>query len=228
MCDFNKILGTDGIIRLASGDESGNIAFWNLATRTFIYAISQAHNAQILCLRWLGPGTSFLASVASGENQVKIWEMKKFRFLKTLADGNGDMITSMEVLSNGALVTGSTDANIKLWDINTVQSKSYDLQRQVNDLKELPNGKLAVLTIDDDTILTFDFDSEQSSLFSISASSVTLFGAAVIKQNVMAFSDSSSLYFFDFNEELTPPVPTSPYTLKSLVYSPIGILLSSL
>lgn len=130
---------------LASGSDDTNIGIWNPFNYTRVAQIQYAHEEGVRCVKWLGTNSGYLASTGYDDSIIKIWEIATFRFVKRLR-GHSDTVTCLDVLSSGALVSGSVDKNVRVWDLDTAQIvNSYSNPSNVQNIKQISNGILAVV-----------------------------------------------------------------------------------
>jgi WD40 repeat protein len=101
----------------------------------------RGHTSSIWSLAALPDNT--LASGYSDEQAIKIWDMVDGKQLKTLSGHS--WVTSLVVLLDNRLASGSQDTNIKIWDIiDGKQLKTLIGHTHfVTSLAILPNNKLA-------------------------------------------------------------------------------------
>ena len=128
----------------ASASTDLSIAIWNPYTHELIKQIFQAHEYTIMCL--LNLGSNYLASGAD-DNLINIWETLTYTFVRRLA-GHKDNVYSIDILSNGNLVSGSLDKYVGIWNPSSGQLLGYyepPFQTQVNSVKQLDNGLVAVV-----------------------------------------------------------------------------------
>lgn len=104
---------------MASGFNDSNIEIWNTSNFTRVGFIQYAHDARITCIKWLGPDSGFFAS-AGDDFVIKIWDTRTFKFLRRL-NGHSSRVNSLDVLSDGRLVSASSDHTMIIWNLNTAQ-----------------------------------------------------------------------------------------------------------
>lgn len=131
---------------LASGSKDTSIGIWSTSNFTRVGRIIYAHDLDILSIKWLGPGSGFFAS-AGKDKVIKIWDTRSYRFVRRLSGHTSD-VTTLEVLSNGYLASGSFDSSVKIWNLNTAQEHiaPYTLSSNayIKGIKQLVNGNLAI------------------------------------------------------------------------------------
>ena len=109
-------------IACAAFDKSGNNVAYAIDKK--IKVIDLKHNreyvfnenAKVSQLLFLTSST-LLAVV---ENSISVWNIKKKNKWISLAGHRGDIV-SMDINSNGLLVTSSNDNTIKFWDMNNIK-----------------------------------------------------------------------------------------------------------
>lgn len=102
---------------MASGCYDSNIAIWNTSNFSRVGFLQYAHDDRITCIKWLGPDSGFFAS-AGDDYVIKIWDTRTFKFLRRL-NGHSGRVNSLDVLSDGRLVSASSDNMMIVWNLNT-------------------------------------------------------------------------------------------------------------
>lgn len=129
---------------LASGSDDTSIGIWNPFNYTRVAQIQYAHEEGVRCVKWLGTNSGYLAS-AGDDSIINIWEIGTFRFVKRLR-GHSNSVTCLDVLSSGALVSGSLDKYVRVWDLDTAQIvNSYFNPSTVQNIKQISDEILAVV-----------------------------------------------------------------------------------
>jgi WD40 repeat protein len=78
----------------------------------------EGHTGQVFTLAWTPDGT-LLASGASNENSIRIWNVADGRQVRVL-NGHSDWIRAVAFSPDGKLLaSGSIDTTIKIWDVST-------------------------------------------------------------------------------------------------------------
>lgn len=217
--------GVDGIVLLASGSADANIGIWNPWDFTLVKFISNAHDSRINCLKWLGPGTNFMAS-GGDDGSIIIWSTKTFEFLKRLdlpSNGFTLRVISLEVLSNGYLAAAMSDTIIYTWNINTAEYQFiFEVGSSVNAIKQLPND-LLVIVGSGSTIYLFDLISLNTFYAEILIELFDSINGIVIVEEHNAFLIfwSSYLTKYDYNGTTLTNLNLN-YTIKSLEHSSAG------
>lgn len=126
--------------------------------------IIYAHDQPITCIKWLGPNSGFFAS-AGNDRVIKIWDTRTFKLLRIL-DGHASDVTTLDVLSNGRLASGSADMTVKVWNLNTAQvvaSYKPAFNASITSIRQLNDGNLVVAGASSDLVF-LNLNASQSML----------------------------------------------------------------
>lgn len=132
----------DGNVILASGGADNRIGFWS----PFNYSLlNQISTHQVLCLKWLGPNSGYIASGGT-DYIINIYETQTFSFVRRL-EGHSGYVNSLDVMTNGNLFSGSDDNTVWVWNLNTGQQiVGYNpLSAAITGVKVLSSGIIAVV-----------------------------------------------------------------------------------
>ena len=146
-----------------SGDEDGNICFWNTVSfteeveRSVEYPMctdSRSNSVQALCF---SPDGKSIAVESS--RQTRIYDVESSQWSKTLADRFISSVTCAEFIldDDGVLVAGCMDGTVRFWDavsgnlLATIESGDY-----VEDLAICSGGEMAVVALTDGTSVLID------------------------------------------------------------------------
>ena len=111
----------DGVL-LATGDRAGNLFVWEAETgREFLTL--RGHEGAITALSWRDD-SNVLAS-ASEDTTVRLWEMENGSLIKKWG-AHGGGTSSVEFAHDGNLVTAGRDKQVKLWDQNGKNLKTFE------------------------------------------------------------------------------------------------------
>lgn len=130
---------------VASAGDDKNIFVWNYTNGGLVNSKSMAHSGSILCIKAL-PNGFFASASGSPDNLIKIWDPENLTQPIMSLSGHTNDILSLEILSNGNLISGSADGYSIVWDLNngnqTNKFQPLTLQK-VSCIKELPDGTIA-------------------------------------------------------------------------------------
>jgi WD40 repeat protein len=151
---------------LACGSDKGIISLWNLTSGLLIKNIQSNHTDGIINSLGLLKDEKTLFSTSSYDRTIKLWNIKTGQLIKKIParvknsdeinqDLFPDRIECSIVLKNGALVTGSVDAKIRVWNIATSEIiKTLKVHNEsVLALIELKNNVLASASLDKTIII---------------------------------------------------------------------------
>jgi WD40 repeat protein len=120
------------------------------------------HKGQVTSLAWSADG-SLLATGASGDNEIRVWNVEGRR-LRHVLSGHAGWIRSLAFSPNGAiLASGSTDLSVRIWDaqsgllIRTLEGHT-DL---IGGVAFSPDGATLVSASRDGTVRLWDVASGQ-------------------------------------------------------------------
>jgi WD40 repeat protein len=141
--------------RLVSGSADSTIRLWDISEAiTSSRYTDTAHTGWVYAL-----GTMQGGEPVSGGNDLRIWNRTTGEVIRKISHGYG--VSALAVLSDGRIATGSwSDTSIRLWDITRgVELEELSVQRadyrEITALTELPGGRLAAGSSDND-IYIFD------------------------------------------------------------------------
>jgi WD40 repeat protein len=81
---------------------------------------------------------------ASDDTYIKVWDATLYWLINTITGHTGN-VNILEVLSNGQIVSGSSDNTVKIWNQNGTISASFNpFGNSVTCLKEISTGFIAI------------------------------------------------------------------------------------
>lgn len=187
---------------LASSGFDGSIATWNLLLNNMMFmGIRDFGYSSIICIKWLGPGTNFLAT-SSQDGLIRIYDSSSLKFIKCLSGHTSSIpVNAIEVLADGRLATGSSDATMKIWNINKATSPYIpSFNSEINGIKQLPDGRLAIVE-QNGPISFWDLDNNQVVSALNFDQGVKLHGISLINRtdDKLATSIGDNLEIGDYN-----------------------------
>jgi WD40 repeat protein len=139
----------------------------------------EGHVGQVFTLAW-SPDSALLASGASNENTIRIWDTRAGKQVRQL-DGHTDWIRAVVFSPDGKLLaSGSIDTTIKIWDVasGNLVSTLKGHRGFISTLAFTPDGKALASSSSDGRVLMWDAASgAQSSGFSFTAATDQATGA---------------------------------------------------
>jgi WD40 repeat protein len=113
--------------RLASGSDEGNaIGLWDLSSADATWLEGFTGGVQALAVLHDGRLASASGSGA-GDNTIRLWDVTDGKVTSSLA-GHSSVVTSLAVLPDGRLASGSWDQTIRLWDVSNSTSRQTSLE----------------------------------------------------------------------------------------------------
>lgn len=101
------------------GMDTGNIAVWDIATKTCMAVLEGGHAGPVTCVTMSYDENTVLTAGFDGTTIV--WTISG-GFIRAL-EGHSGAITSLSTLSrNGFAITGSEDGSVRLWDTKACES----------------------------------------------------------------------------------------------------------
>lgn len=203
---------------MASASADASIRIWNPWNYTQLKLISNAHNSLVRCVKWLGPGNTFLAS-AGGDFYVNIWDTKSYKFLKRL-EGHTNYINTIEIFQDGRLATGSDDSSIRLWNINSAKAENIFSYSTIkfNYIKRLEDGRLAAIA-NRSGIYIFNFDLDYTFFSTNSYKMETVI--VIDGQNAYNCFSGQNVFILNFYNQIEQTINTY-YNITSLERYPVG------
>jgi WD40 repeat protein len=124
---------------LASGDEEGNVQFWNLKQGKRISEFSP-HSEAIRGLAFSANGEMLIS--ASSDRTIKIWDLASGQILQTLKGHTGE-IRAIALHPQGQILASAGNDGIILWNLETGEllTKLKDHHNWVQSLAFSPNGR---------------------------------------------------------------------------------------
>ena len=105
--------------RLLSGDWSGSVLLWDIATGQQLASV-KAHSECVNCLAVTPDGSSFVSG--SWDNSLKLWRFEALQQPVIQFSGHTNYVMACVVSSGGSrLYSGSFDKSIRVWDMSTGQ-----------------------------------------------------------------------------------------------------------
>lgn len=220
-----KLIVSDGSVGLTSGGADSRIGIWSPVNYTLLKQIS-THS--VLCLKWLGPGTGYLAS-GGADFVINIYETKTFTFVRRLV-GHTGMVYSLDVMTNGNLFSGSDDASVWIWNLNTGQKLvGYNpLSIAITGVKVISSGIVAVVG-NKKTMMFIDATTSTGTSLTVALGSAILSGTLLYNSDqVFATAWSKTVTLINTNTyAFLLDIPTT-YTTICLEYFPSGKFLDLL
>lgn len=177
---------------LVSSSKDKSIKVWNIHTGEIVRTIQVENPVKSMAV--LKHANLAVASF----NLIKIYDTDSGFLIKTIED-HSKPVNCLVVLSNKALVSGSTDRTIKLWDlysfelIQTLEGHTSS----VSSLSEMPNGKLASSSWDG-TIKIWDVTNGGSLEKTLKDEQVYVTRSlTMLKDNYLASYDEDIIYIWN-------------------------------
>jgi WD40 repeat protein len=131
--------------QLASASNDKSIKIWDLEGYKERYAISNAHNGHVLCLKYLPNG---LLASAGDDLTIRLWHLTSsdgYSLVNSLTAHTGQ-INALESLDYETLLSGSQDQTIRAWNVTTGQllQTFNPFSEAIYCLKLVSNGLVAV------------------------------------------------------------------------------------
>jgi WD40 repeat protein/tetratricopeptide (TPR) repeat protein len=142
--------------RLASGDLSGTVRIWDVATGKELLDSLRGHASTVLALAWNLDGTRL--ATASFDNSARIWDPATGRELATLI-GHTGRLTSIAWRPDGKqLATGGGDGTARIWSAAEEKAKALLAahRRSATAMAWSPDGRRVASGGDDGTIVVRD------------------------------------------------------------------------
>jgi WD40 repeat protein len=124
---------------LASGDEQGNVRFWNIKQGKLLSEFSP-HSEAVTGLAFSGDGQILIT--ASRDRTIKIWDLVNGQLRQTLKGHTGE-IRAIALHPSGKILASAGNDGIILWDLETGEllTKLGDHNNWVQSLAFSPNGR---------------------------------------------------------------------------------------
>ena len=106
---------------LATADRAGGLIVWE-ATTAREYQVFEGHKSCITQISWRADSKVF--ATGAEEGNIRIWNPEKVKPVRNFAHGGG--VTSLQMTSDGGLVSGGRDRRVKRWDGNGKQQTAYE------------------------------------------------------------------------------------------------------
>ncbi len=130
------VLINDELIASASWDKK--ILIWNTTSRNVMYTLT-GHTGKVTSLKVL---SSTLIASGSTDNTSKIWDLDVQNSAFTFKNHTNFIMSSVDLFTDGILVTGSLYRTIKFWDQSTGDlCESMNVSMHVNALIMLGSGE---------------------------------------------------------------------------------------
>ena len=125
----------------ALGLSKGCILIWDLSERKTCMTI-QTKGDRVLCIALL-EGKKQIAAATGKSKKVEIYDIETWKEVGTLEHAGG--VTSIVVLANGNLVSGSEDRTVAVWNpTNWNKIKDKSVEGKVGQLLVLSDGQIAI------------------------------------------------------------------------------------
>lgn len=123
---------------VASGDDRGKVAFWNLRTGTKISDFS-AHTDLISGLAFSPDGNTLITG--SHDRQIKIWDLGSGELQQTLT-GHSNAVRTIALHPQGDILASGGNDGILIWDLASgkLLHKLNDHRNWIQSLAFSPNG----------------------------------------------------------------------------------------
>ncbi len=105
---------------LATADRAGGLIVWEAATARE-YQVFEGHKSCITQISWRADSKVF--ATGAEEGNIRIWDPEKVKPVRNFAHGGG--VTSLQMTSDGGLISGGRDRRVKRWDGNGKQQTAY-------------------------------------------------------------------------------------------------------
>jgi WD40 repeat protein len=130
-------------LRVASGDEDGQIKIWTVNQETWVCRQTLTGHTKAICQLAMLPNGD-LAS-CSADSSIKVWNLAKGVCVKSLTTDKIDQVRVLRVLNVGErLASGTKDGVIKIWNLETCKcvKTSQEHTKAVEDFELTPSGYL--------------------------------------------------------------------------------------
>jgi len=164
----------------SSAGHLGEIKFWDEKYR--LGWTSKAHQAGTRCLA-LSPDSKTLASGGTFDWDIKIWDSRTGKLLRTLkGTPRPHGVYSVAFSPDGkSLASGGSDGVVRIWD--------------------LKSGKSTAMKGHEDTVFSVDFSPDGSLLASSSLTSIRLWDVGMQKQQSLLYRSKYSVYEVRFTPD---------------------------
>lgn len=156
--------------------------------------IVPAHDGWVTSVKSLGTNTGYIVT-AGADRQIKIWNIRTFSLVRRIISPT-DMPTSLFVLSNGNLASGTYDSYLTIWNVDTAEmifSRTTPSYSQIINIKQLNDGSIAVIGWSS-TIYFLDISSFTWRSLALDTSGWSLFGASLIQNGAILATSWSNKF----------------------------------
>lgn len=143
---------------------NNQLKIWNLKSLNCIRSIEKIGN--ILSGKFLPGGSLLVIGLKNGD--LKLIDLTTSEIIHHIENAHDDSIWSIEITNDGkTIITGSSDKKIKYWEIkiNTLENKlnlshikTLELNESVISIKISPDSKFLSVSLMDNTVKIFFFD----------------------------------------------------------------------
>ncbi|ODV93336.1 hypothetical protein PACTADRAFT_5123 [Pachysolen tannophilus NRRL Y-2460] len=163
LSDDNKLLATSS---------NGLLKIWNIKLTNCIRTFECGY---ALTCKFLPGGTLVVIGTRNGE--IELYDLASSTLLESVSEAHGGAIWSLDISNDGkSLVTGSADKTVKFWDfkienelvpgterlipkMKLFHSKTLELNDDILSIRISPDSKLLAVSLLDNTVKVFFFDS---------------------------------------------------------------------
>ena len=160
-------------------------------------------------------GTYFIS--ASDDTYIKVWDATLYWLINTIT-GHTANVNILEILSNGQIMSGSSDNTVKIWNQNGTISASFNpFGGSITCLREISTGFIA---IGGKSTSVYIYSTNGTLVYTLSAalSSAQCVGMTIYDKKILAIGQNSAqIVLFNISFVL------APVSLPSISLTTLGL-----